>query len=63
LVWGVPFCLPLLVLPPVGVGEAMTGAGADEVVLGGADCVVTGGADVVAEVVAGTGLGLLAALW
>ena len=39
------FCL---VLPPVGVGAATTGAGADVVVTGGAEFVVAGAALVVA---------------
>jgi hypothetical protein len=45
-VGGLPlFCL---VLVPVGLGAATTGAGAEVVVTGGAECVVvTGGADVV----------------
>lgn len=35
------------VLPPVGLGAATTGAGADVVVTGGAECVVVGGAALV----------------
>jgi hypothetical protein len=56
-----------LVLPPVGLGAATTGAGADVVVTGaGAECVVTGAALVVAvEEVAAAGFALCAVafLW
>jgi hypothetical protein len=60
---------PLPVLPPLGAGAAVTGAGAADVVTGGGeDCVVTGGAAVVVtewvvEAVVATGLGLCTTLW
>jgi hypothetical protein len=55
--------LPPLLLPPLGLGAATTGAGALVVVTGGGEeCVVTGGACVVVALVV-TGLGFCTALW
>ncbi|MGO9904737.1 MAG: hypothetical protein ACLPY3_03340 [Solirubrobacteraceae bacterium] len=54
--------LPPLLLPPLGLGAATTGAGALVVVTGGEECVVTGGAWVVVAVVV-TGLAFCTALW
>jgi len=63
-----PLLFPLPVLPPLGAGAAVTGAGAADVVTGGAEDVVTGGAAVVVaewvvDVVVAAGLGLCTALW